>query len=360
MSKPILKISGKSQSRASPAAAGPLHIMIVTDAWEPQVNGVVHSLARMRDLLTAGGDKVTMIHPGMFTNLPCPTYPEIRLALTTRARIGKLIEDANPDAIHISTEGPLGRLARSSCKTMGRGFTTCYHTKFPEYVSARAPIPLSWLYTIVRRFHNDGLGCMTATQTLRHDLSARGFKNLLHWPRGVDAQLFRPRPAADLGLKRPVFLNVGRVAVEKNIESFAELDLPGSKAVVGDGPALNMLKDKYPGVHFLGLKRGEALATAYAAADVFVFPSLTDTFGNVLLEAMASGLPVAAYPVTGPIDVVLDPRAGVLDENLQRAALTALELDPCDARKYALGYSWENSAAIFRRNIVEANSLVVE
>ena len=317
----------------------------------------MHSLERMQDLLIARGDRVTVIHPGLFASLPCPTYPEIRLALTTWRRIGEMIGQAGADAVHISTEGPLGRLARRACKSMGRGFTTCYHTKFPEYVSARFPVPQSWLYDIVRRFHNDGLGCMTATQSLRNELARRGFKNLLHWPRGVDAERFRPRPGADLGLKRPVFLNVGRVAVEKNIEAFAALDLPGSKAVVGDGPALDMLRRKYPDVHFLGLKRGEALARAYAAADVFVFPSLTDTFGNVLLEAMASGLPVAAYPVTGPVDVVLDPRAGVLDDDLRSAALAALELDPRDARGYARQYSWENSARIFRENIVRANGL---
>lgn len=335
-----------------------LKLVIVTDAWEPQVNGVVHSLARMNALLSEWGDTVTVIHPGMFTNMPCPTYPEIRLALTTRARVRRLVEKAAPDAIHISTEGPLGQLARLACKDMGRNYTSSYHTKFPEYVAARFPIPESWLYGIVRRFHNDGLGCMTATQSLRNDLAARGFQNLMHWPRGVDAGLFRPRPGADLGLPGPVFLNVGRVAIEKNIEAFAELDLPGSKVVVGDGPALEVLQRKFPDVHFLGQKRGEALAEAYAAANVFVFPSMTDTFGNVLLEAMASGLPVAAYPVTGPIDVILDKKAGVLDRDLKKASLAALQLKPEDARNYALGFSWENSAKLFRDNIVMANGLV--
>lgn len=336
----------------------PLRLVIVTDAWEPQVNGVVHSLARMNASLSEWGDTITVIHPGLFANIPCPTYPEIRLALTSRSCIRRLIEDARPDAIHVSTEGPLGRLTRSVCKTMGRSYTSSYHTKFPEYIAARFPVPESWLYGIVRRFHNDGLGCMTATQSLRNDLAQRGFRNLMHWPRGVDANLFRPRPGADLGLPRPVFLNIGRVAIEKNIEAFAELDLPGSKVVVGDGPALEALQRTFPDVHFLGQRRGEALAQAYAAADVFVFPSLTDTFGNVLLEAMASGLPVAAYPVTGPIDVVLDKKAGVLDEDLKKAALAALDLTSEDARNYALGFSWENSARQFRDNIVMANGLV--
>ena len=337
-----------------------LRLVVVTDAWTPQVNGVVRSLERMCKILTSEGDNVTIIHPGLFRTLPCPTYPEIRLALTGARPIRQMIDDARADAVHISTEGPLGRLARRICKDRGCGFTTSYHTKFPEYVRARVSIPESWLYGIVRRFHNDGLGCMVATQSLRDDLARRGFRNLMYWPRGVDAQHFRPRPGADLGLRRPVFLYVGRIAVEKNIEAFARLRLPGSKVVVGDGPALNSLKRNFPDVHFLGFKKKDALAEAYAAADVFVFPSLTDTFGNVLLEAMASGLPVAAYPVTGPKDVILDSRVGVLDEDLQKAALAALRLNHDDTRGYALGYSWENSARIFRENILRANRLVQE
>lgn len=362
MSKRRLSGAAKAQTRHRDTVTveRPLHLAIVTDAWAPQVNGVVHSLSRVKEILTAAGDGITVIHPAMFLTVPCSTYPEIRLALATPHRIRYLIEEANPDAVHIATEGPLGRLARRVCKETGRGFTTSYHTKFPEYVAARFPIPQSWLYSIVWRFHNDGLGCMVATQSLRDDLAARGFRNLMHWPRGVDADHFRPRPGGDLGLKRPVFLNVGRIAVEKNVEAFAKLDLPGSKAVVGDGPALETLKRKYPEVHFLGQRSDEALAEAYAAADVFVFPSLTDTFGNVLLEAMASGLPVAAFPVTGPKDVILDPRAGVLDSDLRKAALAALDLKPEDARAYALTFSWENSAKIFRDNILKANGLLQE
>jgi glycosyltransferase involved in cell wall biosynthesis len=343
--------------RPAVSAARHLRLVIVTDAWTPQVNGVVHSLERMRMALTAAGDGVTIIHPGRFRTVPCPTYPEIPLSLTTPGRVRELIDAARPDAVHIATEGPLGWLARRACTETGRGFTTSYHTKFPEYVRARIPVPESWIYGIVRRFHNRGLGCMVAAQSLREDLAARGFRNLMHWPRGVDAERFRPRPGASLGLERPVFLNVGRVAVEKNIEAFAGLDLPGTKAVVGDGPALEALKRKYPGVHFLGLRKGEALARAYAAADVFVFPSLTDTFGNVLLEALASGVPVAAYPVTGPKDVILDPRAGVLDDDLERACLAALALKRADARAYALKHTWENSARMFRDNILRANGL---
>ena len=334
-----------------------LHIALVTDAWEPQVNGVVHSLGHVCGILRARGDRITVIHPGLFRTVPCPTYAEIRLAVTTPGRVGRMIEDAAPDVVHVSTEGPLGRSARRHCRKVGRGFTTSYHTRFPEYVNARFPIPKAWLYRIVRRFHNDGLGCMVATASLRDELKVRGFNNLMHWPRGVDADRFKPAKDKSCHFKRPIFLNVGRVAVEKNIEAFASLDVPGTKVVVGDGPALDQLKDAFPDVRFLGQKRGVELSRAYAEADVFVFPSLTDTFGNVLLEAMASGLPVAAYPVTGPKDVVLDPRAGVLDEDLQRAALAALNLKAEDARAYALTYSWENSARIFRDNILQANGL---
>ncbi len=343
---------GKNDNHPSP-----IHMVLVTDAWEPQVNGVVHSLGHICRILRAADDKVTVIHPGLFRTVPCPTYAEIRLAVTTPGRIGRMIEDAAPDVVHISTEGPLGRSARRHCLRTGRGFTTSYHTRFPEYVSARFPIPESWLYEIVRRFHNDGLGCMVATASLRDELAARGFENLMHWPRGVDPELFKPTDKKACRFERPIFLNVGRVAVEKNIEAFASLEVPGTKVVVGDGPALDELRRAFPDVRFLGQKRGSDLSRAYAEADVFVFPSLTDTFGNVLLEAMASGLPVAAYPVTGPKDVVLDPRAGVLDDDLQRAALAALKLKAEDARAYALTYSWENSARIFRNNILQANGL---
>ncbi|MEM8744561.1 MAG: glycosyltransferase family 1 protein [Pseudomonadota bacterium] len=342
------------QNRNTPK---PLRIVLVTDAWEPQVNGVVHSLGHICHMLREAGDTITVIHPNLFRTVPCPTYPEIRLAITTPGRIGRMIEMAAPDVVHISTEGPLGRLARRHCRKTGRGFTTSYHTRFPEYVNARFPIPVPWLYAIVRRFHNDGLGCMVATCSLRDDLAARGFNDLMLWPRGVDPERFKPAGQKACRFERPIFLNVGRVAVEKNIEAFASLDVPGTKVIVGDGPALEELKGAFPDVKFLGQKRGAALSKAYGEADVFVFPSLTDTFGNVLLEAMASGLPVAAYPVTGPKDVVQDPSAGVLDTDLRRAAMAALKLKSEDARAYALTYSWENSARIFRDNILRANGL---
>ena len=246
--------------RKNGSAPTPLHIVLVTDAWEPQVNGVVHSLRHICRILRAKGDRITVIHPSLFRTIPCPTYPEIRLAMTTPARVGRMIEEAAPDVVHISTEGPLGRLARRHCRKTGRGFTTSYHTRFPEYVNARFPIPMAWLYAIVRRFHNDGLGCMVATASLRDELKARGFNNLMLWPRGVDPERFKPVEQKACRFKRPIFLNVGRVAVEKNIEAFASLDVPGTKVVVGDGPALEELKAAFPDVKFLGQKRGVELS----------------------------------------------------------------------------------------------------
>jgi glycosyltransferase involved in cell wall biosynthesis len=332
-----------------------MRLVLVTDAWFPQVNGVVNSLDRVVTLLGTWGDSVTVIAPDRFRTLPCPTYPEIRLSLTSPAAVARLIEGARPDFIHIATEGPLGLLARRHALRSGRGFTSSYHTKFPEYVAARVPVPVAWTYALVRRFHNAGRGCMVATASLEADLAARGFLHLIRWARGVDHELFRPRADADLGLPRPIFLYVGRVAVEKNLEAFLKLDLPGSKAVVGDGPAREYLSRAYPDAHFLGLMRGEPLARAYAGADVFVFPSLTDTFGNVLLEALSSGLPVAAFPVTGPKDVITDPRVGVLDADLRQAALAALDLPRGVQREFASRFSWEASAKAFRDNILAAN-----
>ena len=334
-----------------------IRLVLVTDAWFPQVNGVVNSLDHVVRALRARGDEVTVVGPDRFRTLPCPTYPEIPLALARPSEIARLI-DVDPGAfVHIATEGPLGLLARRHCVARKRVFTTSYHTKFPEYLSARVPVPQSWGYAFMRRFHNAGSGCMVATISLRDDLARRGFRNLLFWSRGVDHQLFRPRPGADLGLPRPIFLSVGRVAIEKNLEAFLKLDLPGSKVVVGDGPARAELMRTYPAAHFLGALPTDKLAEAYAAADVFVFPSLTDTFGNVLLEALASGVPVAAFPVTGPKDVITDPRAGALDVDLRKAALGALNLSRQTAREFALGFSWEASAAAFRDNILTAQGL---
>ena len=333
----------------------PFRLALVTDAWAPQVNGVVNTLERVLSLLRSWGDEVTVIAPDRFRTVPCPTYPEIRLSLATPAAVARLIEASRADFVHIATEGPLGMRARRYCRSAGRGFTTSYHTRFTEYIAARIPMPVTWTYAIMRRFHNAGLGCMVTTASMEAELMARGFRNLMRWSRGVDRALFRPRPDADLGLPRPVFLYVGRVAVEKNIDAFLRLDLPGSKVVVGDGPARARLARHYPEAHFLGVLRGEALARAYAAADVFVFPSVSDAFGNVMVEALASGVPVAAFPVTGPKDVITDPRVGVLDANLRSAALAALALNKDEAREFSARFSWDASAAGFRENILVAN-----
>lgn len=333
----------------------PMRLVLVTDAWFPQVNGVVNSLDRVVRILGAAGDEVRLVEPSQFRTLPCPTYPEIPLALARPGQVSAIIEQSRPDFVHIATEGPLGILARRHCIARGRGFTTSYHTKFPEYLSARIPVPLSWGYSYMRRFHNAGLGCMVATPSLKADLAARGFQRLMDWSRGVDHELFRPRPNADLGFPRPVFLCVGRVSVEKNVDAFLRLSLPGSKVVIGDGPERAALSRAYPDAHFLGMLPIEELVSAYAAADVFVFPSLTDTFGNVMLEALASGVPVAAFPVTGPKDVITDPNVGVLDADLRRAVLAALNLPRGAAREFALRFSWEASVRTFRDNIRAAN-----
>ena len=331
-------------------------ILIVTDAWHPQINGVVRSLERTAEELEAIGIRVEVLSPQEFKTLPCPTYPEIRLSLTHRGIVRRKIEEYACEHLHIATEGPLGLLAASVAKKAKRPFTTSYHTRFPEYVSARLPVPLAWSYSWLRGFHNAGSGCMVATRSLEQDLRARGFHNLMRWSRGVDEQLFKPYEGTVLpaDLPRPVFTYIGRVAVEKNIKAFLDLDLPGSMVVVGDGPQLDSLRREYPKVHFTGAKVGEELARHYADADVFVFPSLTDTFGNVMLEALACGVPVAAYPVMGPLDVIGDTGAGVLSDDLREAAVAALDIPRDHCRKIALNYTWAASARQFLDNCIEA------
>lgn len=328
-----------------------MRILIVSDAWQPQVNGVVRTLATVRDELTAMGHAVEVVGPDRFRTVPCPTYPEIRLALLPGRRLRRLVEAFAPDAIHIATEGPLGMAARRYCIARRLPFTTAYHTRFPEYVAARLLFPAAWTYAILRRFHRRSAGVMVATRSIRAELEARGFANIRDWTRGVDLALFHPGKRRDFGWPRPVFAFVGRVAVEKNIEAFLALDLPGTKLVVGDGPQRDSLQRKYPEAVFAGAYKGEELAARFAAADVFVFPSRTDTFGLVMLEAMASGLPVAAYPVPGPLDVVTDARAGVLHEDLREAALQALALTKEDARAHAETYSWRRTAEMFLENL---------
>jgi len=324
-----------------------LRIAIVSDAWRPQINGVVRTIETIVRLLQADGHDVEVFGPDRFRTVPCPTYPEIRLALLPDRKLAREIDAFAPDAIHIATEGPLGLSARSYCLKRGLPFTTSYHTKFPEYVRARVMFPEAWSYAILRRFHRPSSGVMVATRSIRRELEAQRFGNIRDWSRGVDLQLFHPSRRAELDLPRPIFAFVGRVAVEKNLAAFLSLQLPGSKMIVGSGPQQNELQRRFPRAHFMGARHGEDLARLVAAADVFVFPSRTDTFGLVMLEALASGVPVAAFPVPGPIDVIADTKVGVLDEDLQQAALKALHLKSQECRAYAEQFTWRRTAEQF-------------
>ena len=338
-----------------PDKDGPFRIVLVTDAWTPQVNGVVTTLTKMKSELEKLGHEVISVTPDKFLTVPMPTYPEIRLALWPWPKLNETMEKARPHAIHIATEGPLGLAARHYCLSNNLPFSTSFHTRFPEYLQARTGAPLEWGYDYLRWFHGPSEAMMVSTPGLQEELRELGFGHTVLWPRGVDTELFRPMPeergAHYLGLERPVYTYVGRVAVEKNIESFLDLDLPGTKMVVGDGPTLETLRTAYPDVRFTGSLFGEDLARAYAAADCFVFPSRTDTFGLVLLEALAAGTPVAAYPVRGPLDVIGDAPVGVLSENLGEAALKALDTSREACRQFALGYSWEICARRFESNL---------
>ncbi|MET0706493.1 MAG: glycosyltransferase family 1 protein [Tardiphaga sp.] len=327
-----------------------MRVLIATDAWHPQVNGVVRTLTMMAEAAKGLGVDVSFLTPASFRTFALPSYADLRVAFPGRWKIARLIAEARPDNIHIATEGPIGFAARAYCRRRGIPFTTSFHTRFPEYISARFPIPESWIWAGLRRFHGASSAVMAATPALATELRGRGFRNVVLWPRGVDAKLFHPRQV-DLGLPKPIFLCVGRVAVEKNLEAFLSLDLPGTKVVVGDGPARAGLERDYPNAVFLGALQGEALAAAYAGADVFVFPSKTDTFGLVLLEALASGVPVAAFPVTGPRDVIGAAPVGVLSEDLQEACLGALKLLPQACLRFAAGHTWEASARAFVNNI---------
>ncbi len=321
-----------------------MKVLIVTDAWEPQVNGVVRTLKSTRRELEKMGHVVDLLTPLEFRTIPCPTYPEIRLSLAPAKRTAERIRASAPDAIHIATEGPLGLAARRHAMRHGLPFTTAYHTRFPEYIHARFGFPLSITYRFLRWFHGAAQAIMVPTRVVRDDLVAYGFEpnRVVLWSRGVELDVFKPGPAMAHDLAKPIFLYVGRVAVEKNIAAFLALDLPGSKWVAGEGPLLTKLKSENPGVRFTGVLGQAELASLYNAADVFVFPSRTDTFGLVLLEALACGCPVAAYPVTGPIDVIgRDEPAGALDDDLRAAALRALNVPRTVARAHAERYSWE-------------------
>jgi len=328
-----------------------MRILIATDAWHPQVNGVVRTLTSLARIAATLGADIEFLTPDGFPSVGLPTYPGLRIALPNRRKIAARIEAASPDAIHIATEGPIGWSVRAYCRRHKLAFTTSYTTRFPEYIAVRSIIPASFSYAVLRHFHAAAAMTMIATPSLRQELGAKGFRRLGFWGRGVDTTLFAPDEPAELDLPRPIFMTMGRVAVEKNIEAFLSLDLPGSKVVVGDGPQRAELQRRYPKARFLGEKTGKDLTAHLAAADVFVFPSRTDTFGVVQLEALACGTPVAAFPVTGPLDVIADHPVGALDQDLRSACIRALGMSRETCRNFALERSWENSARQFIGNL---------
>ena len=336
-----------------------MRILVATDAWEPQVNGVVRTLTRTVAEMRAMGHEVEVVSPDQFNTVPLPTYSEIKLAVGAYEPIQERFKSFEPEAIHIATEGPVGLAARRVCLEWKLPFTTSYHTRFPEYVSARLPVPLAAGYAYMKWFHKPSGRMMVATDTMREELERHGFRNISAWSRGVDTDIFHPRrddePDVYAGLPRPIFLNVGRVAVEKNIEAFAKLDLPGTKVVVGDGPQRAELEEAYPDVKFVGAKYGDELAAHFGCADVFVFPSLTDTFGLVILEAMAAGVPVAGFNAPGPADIIPGSNAGALAPDrvngLREACLACLELDRKAVRAFAEQFSWRSCAEQFVRNL---------
>jgi 1,2-diacylglycerol 3-alpha-glucosyltransferase/glucuronosyltransferase len=328
-----------------------MRILIATDAWHPQVNGVVRTLTSLARSASALGAEINFLTPDGFPSVGVPTYPGLRIAVPNRREIAARIEAVSPDAIHIATEGPIGWAVRAYCRRRRLAFTTSYTTRFPEYIAARSIVPATLSYAVLRHFHAAAAMTMVATASLRQELSARGFRKLGNWTRGVDTTLFTPNDPAELDLPRPIFMTVGRVAVEKNLEAFLSLDLPGSKIVIGDGPQKAELQRRYPKARFLGEKTGKDLTSHLAAADVFVFPSRTDTFGVVQLEALACGTPVAAFPVTGPLDVIADHPVGALDSDLKSACIRALGASRETCRSFALERSWENSARQFIGNL---------
>jgi glycosyltransferase involved in cell wall biosynthesis len=328
-----------------------MRIVIATDAWSPQVNGVVTTLTQTRNQLVAEGHEVLMITPEGRRTIPCPTYPEIRLSLFQGGKIARELDAFKPDRIHIATEATLGLAVRRYCMKRKLPFTTAYHTQFPEYVRARIPIPLAWIVAAIRWFHRPASRTMVPTKCIKELLEERGFRNVVLWSRGVDTRLFNPDHGVEYDLPRPIWIYVGRVAVEKNVSAFLNLDLPGSKVVIGDGPDHARLVKEHPDCHFRGYRFGSDLASHLAGADVFVFPSKTDTFGLVMLEAMACGLPVAAFPVTGPIDVVRHGVTGILNHDLGKACTEALTLSRDTCRDYALSRSWDYATRQFQSHL---------
>jgi glycosyltransferase involved in cell wall biosynthesis len=340
---------------AMPTVEGGLKIVIATDAWRPQLNGVVRTLETLGDILTDFGNEILYITPDKFRSVPLPSYPEIRLSLMPNRKVAKLINEFQPDAIHIATEGPIGRAARRFCKRRGYPFTTSFHTRFPEYANERWKVPTKWGYAILKDFHKDGETMMVATPGLMEELQARGFRKMKLWTRGVDLEQFRPGESLQLNhLERPIFLYVGRLAVEKSIEDFIALDLPGTKLIVGDGPQRQELEAKFPDAVFIGPKYGDELTQCYQRADVFVFPSRTDTFGLVNVEALACGVPIAAYPVRGPLEILdgAPPGCGRMDENLKTACIEAFrDRNPQACRMWAENFSWEAASRQFVANL---------
>ncbi|MGY6550784.1 MAG: glycosyltransferase family 4 protein [Erythrobacter sp.] len=333
----------------SGAGNPPRSIAIITDAWHPQTNGVVRTLATTCDVLRSWGHDVTVISPDQYPSIPAPTYPEIRLAFTAPGAVGRRLAAIAPDAVHIATEGPLGFAARRHCQRRGVPFTTAYHTQFPDYLARRTGLPARVFWPYIRWFHRPAARIMVATDTIRAQLRDQGLTRLTHWSRGVDLACFSPnapRPPEYAGLEGPILIYVGRLAVEKNIAAFLACDYPGTKVVVGDGPARAALEAKFPAAVFLGKRTGRELAGCYAGADVFVFPSRTDTFGLVMIEALACGTPVAAFPVAGPLDIVTD-RVGALSDDLARAIDAARYCERAACAAHGATFSWEAATRQF-------------
>jgi glycosyltransferase involved in cell wall biosynthesis len=328
-------------------------IAIFSDAWEPQVSGVVTTTIALKRSLENKGYSVLIIHPYLFHNFPCPTYDSLHLALfefINLSRIEKLLKEFQPNAIHIMVEGPIGWAGRRYCLKHKVPFTTSYTTKFPEYISNRLLIPPSIIYKALRWFHESAKAVMVTTNAVKAELEEQGFKNIVKWTRGVDTNLFYPRDVYS-DLPKPIYVYMGRLAQDKGIDDFLSLDLPGTKLVIGDGPYKNVLEHKYKSAIFTGSLKGNHLVEKMSLGDVFVFPSKTDTFGLVMLEAMACGLPVAAYPVTGPNEVVLNGKTGCLDQNLKAAIERAIHVNPKDCVTYANSFSWDNCAELFVSNL---------
>jgi glycosyltransferase involved in cell wall biosynthesis len=355
ISSGVGRLTKPKQRFSMPNTTSGLKIIIATDAWKPQLNGVVRTLETLGDILTSFGNQVRYITPNEFKSVPLPSYPEIRLSILPNRRVARIINDFKPDAVHIATEGPIGRAVRRFCKRRDYPFTTSFHTRFPEYANERWAVPISWGYAVLRDFHKDGEAMMVATPGLMEELKERGFTGMKLWARGVDLKQFTPgdRSALDI-YPRPIFLYVGRLAVEKSIEDFLKCDLPGTKLIVGDGPQRAELEERFKDAVFVGPKFGDELTKYYQGADVFVFPSRTDTFGLVNVEALACGVPVAAYPVRGPLEILDGAPAGcgAMNEDLRQACLDALNnRDPAQCRKWAERFSWDAASRQFIANL---------